>query len=112
MLKALGSIIVPVFTLTLLNRSVSQSFSFTAALLCVKNQVYCHLMAQYWYHTKATIEYRGECLEGFHRQKDVLRPFGATESTNMVLDASKCSLLWTIRRNGRVTPLGTINLSL
>jgi len=38
-MKALGRMIVPVFTATLLNPSVSERIPFTEALLCVKNFV-------------------------------------------------------------------------
>jgi len=47
-MKALGRVIVPVFTATLLNPLASQSIPFTEALLCVKNSVYFLLLAQYW----------------------------------------------------------------
>jgi len=55
--KALGHVIVPVSTVTLLNPLASQRITFTEALLCVKPLVYFHPMARYWYHTEATIEY-------------------------------------------------------
>ena len=57
-MKALGRVIVPVLTATHLKPSASQRIHFKEALLCVKNLVYFHLMAQYWYHTEATIEYK------------------------------------------------------
>ena len=56
-MKALGRVIVPVLAATLLNPSASQKIPFTEALLCVKNLVYFHLMAQYRDYTEATIEY-------------------------------------------------------
>jgi len=55
-MKALRSVIVPVFVATLLNHSVNQRIPFTEALLCVIKLVYLYLMAQYQYHTEATIE--------------------------------------------------------
>jgi hypothetical protein len=56
-MEAFGCVIVPVFTENLLNPSVSKRYPFTKALLCGKNYVYFHLLAQYRYYTGATIEY-------------------------------------------------------
>jgi len=56
-MKALGRVIVPDFAATLLKASVSQKIPFTNALLCVKNLVYFHPMAQYRYNTEATSKY-------------------------------------------------------
>jgi hypothetical protein len=67
--KALTRVIVPVFAVTLLNTSASQRIPFTEALLYVKNLVYFHRMAQYRYHTEATIEYMENYLEEFHCHK-------------------------------------------
>jgi len=44
-MKALGHVIVSVFTATILNPSASQRIPFKEALLCVKNLVSFHLMA-------------------------------------------------------------------
>jgi len=54
-MKEFGRVIVPVFPATRLNPSTSQRIPFTETLLLVKNLVYFHLMAQYQYHTEATI---------------------------------------------------------
>jgi len=91
-MKALGRVIVPVFAATLLNPSASQRFSFTEALLCVKNLVYSHLRAQYRYHTEATIECMENYLEEFHHHKDVFSRFRASKSTKQVLEALKKQL--------------------
>jgi len=91
-MKALGRVIVQVFAATLLNPSASQRIPFTEALLCVKNFVYFHLMAQYWYHTEATMKYMENCLEEFHRHKDVFSRFCASKSTKKVLEALKKQL--------------------
>jgi hypothetical protein len=88
-MKALGRVIVPVFVVTLLNPSASQRIPFTEPLLCVKNLVYFHLMAQYWYHTDATIEYMENYPESFHRQKDIFSRFHASKFTKKVSEALK-----------------------
>jgi hypothetical protein len=62
-MKALGHLIVPVFTATLLNPSASHRIPLTEALLCIMNLVYFHLMAHYQYHTEAMIEYMQNYLE-------------------------------------------------
>ena len=54
-MKALGRVIVPVFTATLLNPLASQRIPFTEAQVSIKNLVYFHLMAQYEYYTEAMI---------------------------------------------------------
>jgi len=86
-MKALGRVIVPVFAATLLNPSASQRIPFTEDLLCVKNLVYFRLMAQYRYHTEATIEYMEDYQEEFHRHKDVFSRFRASISTKTVSEA-------------------------
>jgi len=91
-MKALRRVIVPVLTATLLNPSASQRIPFTEALLCVKNFVYFNLMAQYRYHTEATIEYMGNYLKELHRHKDVFSWFQASKSTKKVLEALKKQL--------------------
>jgi len=91
-MKALRGVIVPVFAATLLYPLVSQRILFTQALLGVKNLVYCHLMAQYWYDTEATIEYIENYLEEFHCQKDVFSGFHASKSTMKVSEALKNQL--------------------
>jgi hypothetical protein len=65
---ALGDVMVPVFVATLSKPWASQRIPFTAALLCIKNLVYFHLMAQYQYLTEATIEYMENYVEEFHRR--------------------------------------------
>jgi len=82
-IKALGHEIVPVFVATLLNPSVSQRIPFTEALLCFKNFLYFHLMAQDQYHTVATIEYIENYLQEFPRHKDVFSRFRASKSTKV-----------------------------
>jgi len=62
-INALGQMIVPVFAVTLLYPLASQRIPFTEALLCVKNFVYFHHMAQYEYHTEAMTEYMENYLE-------------------------------------------------
>jgi len=91
-MNTLGRVIVPVFAATLLNTSASQRIPFTEALLCVKNLVYFHLMAQYQYHTEATIEYMENYLEEFHCHKDVFCRFRASKSTKKVSEALKKQL--------------------
>jgi len=91
-MKALGRVIVRVFAATLLNPSESQRIPFTDALLCVKNSVNFHLMAQYRYHTEATIKYMENYLEEFHRHKDVFSRFRASKSTKKVSEALKKQL--------------------
>jgi len=54
--------------------------------------VYFHLMAQYRYHTEATIEYMENYLEQFHLQKDVFSRFRASKSTKKVSEALKKQL--------------------
>jgi len=82
-------VIVPVFVATLLNTFVSRRIPFTAAMLCVKNFVYFHLMALYQYHTEAMIEYMENNLEEFHRQKVVFSRFRASKSTKKILETFK-----------------------
>jgi len=77
-MKSLRSVIIPLFAPTLSIDSASYRIPFTEALLCVKNIVYFHLMAQYQYHTEATIEYMENHVEEFHRQRDVFSRFRAT----------------------------------
>jgi len=91
-MKALGHVIVPVFMATLLNPLASQTISFTDALLCIQNLVCFHLMAQYRYHTEATIKYMENYLEEFHWHKDVLSRFHASKSTKKVPEALKLQL--------------------
>jgi len=83
-MKALGSAIVPVCVATCSNPSASRRIQFTEALVCVKNIVYVHHMAQYGYYTEATIEYMEQYLEEFHCQKAVFSGFHTIESTKKV----------------------------
>jgi len=85
-------VIVPVSAATHFNPAVSQSIPFTEALLCVNILVDFHLMAQYKYHTEATIEYMENYLEEFHRHKDVFSWFCAGKSPNKVPEALKKQL--------------------
>ena len=91
-MKALGHVIVPVFAATLSNPLVNQRIPFTEVLLCVKNVVYFHLMAQYRYHTEAKIEYMEYYLEEFHRHMDVLSRFRASKSRQKGSEALKQQL--------------------
>ena len=88
-MKALGRVIFPVFVATLLNPLASQRIPFTEALLCIKNLVYFNLMAQYRYHTEATIEYMDNYLKEFHRHKNVFSRFRSSKSTKKVSEALK-----------------------
>jgi len=91
-ITALQRVIVPVFAVTLSNPLASQRIPFTDALLCVKNFVYFHLMAQYLYHTEVTIDYKENYLEEFHHHKDVVSRFCASKSTKKVPEALKKQL--------------------
>jgi hypothetical protein len=79
-MQALRSVVVPGFAATLSNPSASERIPFTEALLCVKNLVYFYLMAQYHYHTEATIEYMENYQEEFHSHKDVFSQFHTSRS--------------------------------
>jgi len=68
---ALRRVIGTSFVVTHLNPLVSQRTPFTEALLCVKNFVYFHLVAQCQYHTEATIESMEHYLKEFQHQRDV-----------------------------------------
>jgi len=86
-MKALRHVIVSVFVVTLLNPLASQWIPFTEPLLCVKNFVYFHLMAQYQYHADAAIEYMENDLEEFHCHKDDFCRFSAIKCTKKVPEA-------------------------
>jgi hypothetical protein len=86
-LKALGRVSVPVFAVSLLSPAASQSIPFTEALLCVKNFVYIHLMAQYRDHTEATMEYMEIVLKEFPYHKDVFSRFCTSRTTKKILEA-------------------------
>jgi len=86
-MNAPGRVIDSVFVATLFNPSVSERIPFTEALLCVKNFVYFHLMAQYQYHTEAPIKYMENSLEEFHHHKDVFSQFHASKGTQKVSEA-------------------------
>ena len=88
-MKALEPMMVPVFGATLSNHSVGPRIPSTEALLCIKNVVYVHRMAQYRYYTEATIEYMEKYLEEFHHQRDILSRFHASESTKKVSEVFK-----------------------
>jgi hypothetical protein len=61
-IKVLRGVIFPVLVGTRFNPSASETIHCTETLLCVENVVYLHLMAQYWYHTAAPIEYMQKYL--------------------------------------------------
>jgi len=88
-MKWLGRVVVPVFVATLSTPSMSQRFPFTDALLCIKNLVFFHLMAQYQCHTEATIKYMEKCLEEFHHHKDIFSRFCISKSATKVSEALK-----------------------
>ena len=88
-MNVVGRVRVPVFTATLLNLSVSQRIPFTDALLCIKNLVYFHLMAQCQYHTEAMMEYMENYQEEFHRHNCVSSQFQGCKSTKMASEAFK-----------------------
>jgi hypothetical protein len=90
--KQLRCVIVPVFAVTLLNSLVSHWILFTDALLYIKDLVHFHLMAQYRYHTKATIDDMENYLKEFHRHKDAFRRFRASQSTQNVLESFQMQL--------------------
>jgi len=56
------------------------------------NFVYFHLMAQYWYHTEATIEYMENYLEEFHRHMDAFSRVRSSKSTKNVSEALRKQL--------------------
>jgi len=86
-MNALWCVSVPVFAATLLNPFAGQMIPFKEAMWCVRNFVYFHLMAQYRYHTEATIEYMENYLGEFHRHKDGFSRFRASKSTKKVSEA-------------------------
>jgi len=88
-MKAPGCVIVPVFAPTLVNPLASRRIPFTEALLCIKNIVYFHVMAQYWYHIEATIEYMEIHLEEIHLHKYDFSQFSTSKSTMKVSEALK-----------------------
>jgi len=94
-MNALRHVIVPVFAATHVYSSTSQRVPFTDPLLCVKNLEYYHLMAQYYYHTEATIEYLQYYLEEFHCPKDVFIGLSVSKSTRKVSEELKkqCTLV-------------------
>jgi hypothetical protein len=88
-IKAPGVVIVPVFTVTLLNTSATQRIPFSDALLCIKKFMDFHLMAQCQYHTEATIKYMENYLEEFHCHKNSISEFHASKTTKKVSEALK-----------------------
>jgi len=86
-MNSLWYVSVPVLAATLINPSAGQRIPLTEALLCVMDLVYYHLMAQYWYHTEATIEYLENYLEEFHLHKHVFSRFRASKYTEKVSEA-------------------------
>ena len=91
-IQALGWVVMPVFSATRSNSSASQRIILTEALLCVTNLMYFHSMAQYRYHTDATIKYMENYVEEFHRHKDVFSQFRASKSTKKALESLKKQL--------------------
>ena len=87
--KALGHMIVPVFTATPSNPLLSQWIPFTEALLCVKNLFYFYYMAQYPYHTEAMINYMDNYLAESHCHKDVFGGCRGGKSTKKVSESMK-----------------------
>jgi hypothetical protein len=97
---ALGGVIVSVVVATLSNPLASRRIPFIEALLRIKNMEYIYLMAQYWYHIEATVEYMGNYQEELHRHLDVFSPCRNRKCTRKVSEALNRSFLWTNRRNG------------
>jgi len=91
-MEALGDEIVPLFGATLLNPSPRQRIPCIGTILCVNILVYFHLMAQYQYHTEATIEYMKNYLEEFHCHINTFNLFHARKSTKKVSEALKQQL--------------------
>ena len=46
-------------------------------------------MAQYWYHTEATIKYMEKYLDEIHCYKDAISQLSVSKSTQIVLEALK-----------------------
>jgi len=91
-MKALGRLIVPVIAVTLLNPSARPRIPLTDAVLWGQNVVYFHPMAQYQYHTKATMKYLETYLEELHCHRDVFSRFRASKPTQKVSEAFKRQL--------------------
>jgi hypothetical protein len=85
-------VIISVIAVTLLNTLGSQRIPFTEALLYVKKLLYFHRMAQYRYHTEATIQYVQNNQEECHLNNDVCSRCWASESTKKVSEALKKQL--------------------
>jgi len=79
-MKALGRVIVPIFSATLITPSAAQKGPFKDAILCVKGFVYFHLMTQYRSHTEETLQYMEDYLNDFHAHKHVFHRFRAGKS--------------------------------
>jgi DNA-directed RNA polymerase subunit N (RpoN/RPB10)/oligoribonuclease (3'-5' exoribonuclease) len=76
-MRALGRILLPVFSAALWGPTSSEKPKFTQAILCVKAMIHFHLMAQYRSHTDSTIQYMEDYLDEFHRHKDVFHQYRA-----------------------------------
>jgi hypothetical protein len=77
----------PVFPVTQFNTFASQWIHYPEALLYMENLVFIRLMAQYWYHTEAMIEYMEKYPEEFHCQWDAVISFRTSQSTKKVFGA-------------------------
>jgi hypothetical protein len=65
-MKSLKRMIIPVWGVISLNLSASKIICVTEALLCIKNSVYIHYMAQWQCLTEGTIKYMQNLLGKFH----------------------------------------------
>jgi hypothetical protein len=74
-MRALGRILLRVFSAALWGPTSSEKPKFTQAILCVKAMIHFDLMAQYRSHTDSTIQYMEEYLDEFHHHKDVFHQY-------------------------------------
>jgi hypothetical protein len=111
-MKPLGRVIVLVFTTTHLNPLESQRIRMTDPLLCVKILEYHHLIAQYLYHTEATIECMEDYLQDFHHQQDTSGQFRTNQSTKKVSEALIMLLNFDNLQEREWDPTGTVFLRL
>jgi len=91
-MKPLGDVIVPDFEGTPFHPLSSHRVLFTESLSSVKNSVYFHPLAQYRYHTEATIKYMEKLLEEVHCHEDDFIWFRASKSPQKVSEAMKMQL--------------------
>jgi hypothetical protein len=80
---------ITAITMPLLNPSVRQRVPFADTLLYINNIGYFHPIAQFQYHTGASIKYIENYLHKFGSQKDVFSNCCPSKSTNKVSEALK-----------------------